>query len=98
MGRRHDDSGEAFSFVTGLIVGLVVSAPVVAWMSPRSGGELRRGIVQRGVILRRRVGESLRKPLEQVQDQLEQLKGESIQAALEEGRALAARKRHESAM
>jgi gas vesicle protein len=80
--------GETFSFFSGLIVGLVVSVPVAAWLSPRSGEEARHGIVQRGMIIRRRVGETMRKPIQQVQDQL---KGDSLQEALDEGKTIAAR-------
>jgi gas vesicle protein len=95
--QKHNSSGETFSFVTGLIVGFIVSAPVVAWLSPRSGSDTRRSIVQRGTVIRRRVGETLRKPVEQVQEQLEQLKGDSVEEALEEGKAIAAQKRIGSA-
>jgi gas vesicle protein len=80
--------GETFSFISGLIVGLVVSAPVAAWLSPRSGEEARQNLVQRGMIIRRRVGETIRKPIQQVQDQL---KGDSLQEALEEGKTIASR-------
>ena len=79
-------------FVAGLIVGFVVSAPVVAWLSPRSGEETRQAIVQQGLLIRRRVGETVRRPLEQVQQQLEQIKGESVSSALAEGRAIAAQR------
>jgi gas vesicle protein len=85
---RGQNGGEAFSFIGGLILGFIVSAPVAAWLSPRSGEETRQGITQRGIIIRRRVGQTIRKPLTQVQ---EQLKGDSVQEALEEGRTIAAR-------
>ena len=81
-------SGEAFSFVSGLVFGLIVSAPVAAWLSPRSGEEMRQSITQRGMIIRRRVGDTIRRPIQQVQDQL---KGDSLQDALEEGKTIAAR-------
>lgn len=80
------------SFVSGLIVGLVLSAPVAAWLSPRSGAETRQAIVQRGVIMRRRVAETLRKPVAQVQEQLEHIKGVSVNDALAEGRTIAMRR------
>ena len=80
--------GETFSFIGGLVLGLVVSAPIVAWLSPRSGEETRQSITQRGMIIRRRVSETIRKPIQQVQDQL---KGDSLQEALEEGKTIAAR-------
>ncbi|MBP8973282.1 MAG: hypothetical protein KBH93_05350 [Anaerolineae bacterium] len=79
-------------FVAGLIVGFVVSVPVVAWLSPRSGAETREALVQRGWLIRRRAGETVRGPLEQVQQQLEQIKGESLEDALAEGKAIAARR------
>lgn len=80
--------GETFSFISGLVFGLMVSAPMVAWLSPRSGEETRQSITQRGMIIRRRVSETIRKPIQQVQDQL---KGDSVQEALEEGKTIAAR-------
>ena len=80
----------AVEFVAGLIVGFAVSAPLVAWLSPRSGAERREAVVQRGLLIRRHVGETVRGPLEQVQQQLEQIKGESLEDALEEGKAIAA--------
>jgi gas vesicle protein len=86
--RQGQNGGEAFSFVGGLILGFIVSAPIAAWLSPRSGEETRHEMTQRGMIIRRRVGQTIRKPLEQVQ---EQLKGDSIQEALEEGKTIAAR-------
>jgi gas vesicle protein len=86
MAKSNND--ETFSFVTGLIFGLVISAPVAAWLSPRSGEEMRQSITQRGVIIRRRVGDTIRRPVQQVQDQL---KGDSLQEALEEGKTIAAR-------
>jgi gas vesicle protein len=85
---KGQSGGETFSFVGGLILGFIVSAPIVAWLSPRSGEETRRDITQRGMIIRRRVRQTVRKPLEQVQ---QQLKGDSIQEALEEGKTIAAR-------
>jgi gas vesicle protein len=81
-------NGETFSFVGGLVFGLMISAPVAAWLSPRSGEETRQSITQRGMIIRRRVGETIRKPIQQVQDQL---KGDSLQEALDEGKTIAAR-------
>lgn len=91
MTSKQHGSG-AVEFVSGLIVGFVISAPVVAWLSPRSGEETRQAIVQRGLLIRRRVGETVRGPLEQVQQQLEQIKGESVSDALAEGRAIAAQR------
>jgi gas vesicle protein len=90
MAERRKGDGEAFSFIGGLIVGFIVSAPVAAWLSPRAGGETRRTIVQQGVIIRRRVGDTLRRPVELAQEQLEQLKRESVEAALGEGKTIAA--------
>jgi gas vesicle protein len=81
-------NGETFSFVSGLVFGLMVSAPIAAWLSPRSGEETRQSITQRGMIIRRRVGETIRRPIQQVQDQF---KGDSLQEALDEGKSIAAR-------
>lgn len=90
MAQRRQN-GETFSFITGLIVGFVVSAPIAAWLSPRSGQAMRAEIRQQGLIIRRQVKQTVRKPIEQVQEQLEHLKGDSIEEALAEGKALAAR-------
>lgn len=89
MAERNQDY--TVSFVSGLIAGLIISAPVAAWLSPRSGAERRRTITQQGLIIRRKVADSLRKPVEQVQEQLEQLKGISVEDALAEGKAIASR-------
>ncbi len=86
------DGGEAASFMSGLILGFVVSAPIAAWLSPRSGADLRQGITQRGLIIRR----TLRKPVEQVQEQLGHLRGDSVEDALHEGRAIAAQRQAET--
>jgi gas vesicle protein len=91
MGARTDRGGsETFSFIGGLILGFIISAPVAAWLSPRSGEETRSEIRQRGVVIRRRAEETLRKPLEQVQERVEQLKGEAIEDAMQEGKSIAA--------
>ncbi len=84
------NEGDTTSFVTGLLVGLVVSAPVVAWLSPRSGPERRSALTQQTTIIRRKVADTLRKPVEQAQEQIEKLKGDSVEDALAEGRAIAA--------
>ncbi|MBN1679657.1 MAG: hypothetical protein JW966_05150 [Anaerolineae bacterium] len=94
MSRRDDDT---ISYFTGLIVGFIISAPVVAWLSPRSGSQTRAAIRQRGLVIRRQAESTVLKPLRQVQDQIDQLqarvehiKGESIESALEEGKTIAA--------
>ncbi len=86
------DSGETFGFVAGLMAGFVLSAPIAAWLAPHSGTEVRRTITQQGLIIRRRVGDTVRRPVEQVQQHIAELRGESIEDALEEGRALAAQR------
>lgn len=91
MTSKRPGSGTV-EFVSGLIVGFVISAPLVAWLSPRSGAETREAVVQHGVLIRRRVGQTVREQLEQVQQQLEQIKGESVSSALAEGRAIAAQR------
>ncbi len=90
MGGRNDD--EALSFIGGLIVGFMVSVPLVAWLAPRSAVEMRQALTQRGVVIRRQVAQTLRKPVVQVQEQLAQLKGSAVEEALEEGRTLAAQR------
>lgn len=91
MAQRGRAEG-ALEFIVGLLVGFVISAPVVAWLAPRGTEGVREAVVQRGLLIRRRVGHAVRRPLEQVQQQLEQIKGESLEEALAEGRAIAARR------
>ena len=85
----ENDTGELSSFITGIIMGFLASVPVAAWLSPRSGEEARRSIRQRGVMIRRKAEQTVRKPLEQV----ERLRGESLDDAIAEGKAIAAQKR-----
>lgn len=92
MSRPRSSSDEAFSFITGLIAGFIISAPVAAWLSPRSGEETRHAITQQGMIIRRQVGHTLRQPVDLIQSQLEQFKGDSVQDALEEGKSIAAQR------
>ncbi len=92
MRERNDD--EALSFIGGLIVGFMVSVPLVAWLAPRSAVEMRQQLTQRGVVIRRQVVQTLRKPVEQVQEQLAQLKGSAVEEALKEGKTLAAERQH----
>jgi len=86
---KQQSEGETFSFISGLLLGIIIGAPIAAWMSPRSGEETRQEISQRGMIIRRRIGETIRKPIEQVQGQL---RGDSVQEALDEGKSIAARR------
>lgn len=81
----------AVEFLAGLIVGLAISLPAVAWLAPRGTDYLRDVVVQRGLLVRRRVGQAVRRPLQQVEQQLERVRGESVEEALAEGRAIAAR-------
>ncbi|MBN1563419.1 MAG: YtxH domain-containing protein [Anaerolineae bacterium] len=104
MAQQKTSSDESFSFITGLIAGFIISAPLAAWLSPRSGAETRQTITQQGTIIRRRVGETIRQPVERVQAQvshvqaqLEQLKGDSVDDALAEGKAIAARQHPDQA-
>lgn len=73
MAKRSKDDGLVLSFISGLIAGLAISAPVAAWLSPRRGDETRAEIRQRGLIIRRKAGTTVRKPIEQVQSQIGQL-------------------------
>ena len=95
MSQQKSGGGESFSFITGLIAGFIISAPVAAWLSPRSGEETRQTITQQGIIIRRRVGQTIRQPVERVQSQLEQFKGDSVEDALEEGKSIAAQRKLE---
>ncbi|MBN1680848.1 MAG: YtxH domain-containing protein [Anaerolineae bacterium] len=90
---RDSGGGETFSFITGLIMGFIVSAPVAAWLSPRSGQETRETIRQQGVVIRRRAADVILKPVAQVQDAVVGRRTESVAESLDEGRAIAARKR-----
>ena len=86
------DTGETFGFVAGLMAGFLLSAPIAAWLAPRSGTEVRHTITQQGMIIRRRVEGTVRRPVAQMQQQIAGLRGESIEDALEEGKALAAQR------
>jgi len=115
MGNTRDEI-ESRSFLGGLLLGLVLSAPLAAWLSPYSGHRLRQEIRQRGqVVVRRagqtaqqvtelpaRIGEGVGQQVSQLQDQIgsqveqiqDKVRGrESVDEALEEGRAIAARRR-----
>lgn len=96
MTSQQNQSGrETGSFINGLLLGFLVSAPIAAWLSPRSGPQTRATIRQKGVLIRRRAGETLRKPLEQVQERVENLRGDSVEDSIAEGKAIAAQKRAE---
>lgn len=71
--RKQENTGETSTFISGLILGLLVSAPVAVWLSPRNGSETRQEIRQRGFIIRRKVGQTVRKPIEAVQEGAEQI-------------------------
>jgi gas vesicle protein len=91
MAPEHKRStGETISFVAGLMAGFIFSAPIAAWMSPRSGRETRDGIRQQGRIIRRKASDVLAKPAEQIQARVGQLRGDSVEDALEEGKSIAA--------
>lgn len=112
---RFDDS-DTRSFLGGLLLGLLLSAPAAAWFSPYSGHTLRKEIRQRGYVIVRRagqtaqqvgqipaklgegVGQQIGQIGEQISGQVEQIQGkvrgrDSIDAALEEGRMIAAQRR-----
>lgn len=106
MSKRGDTGeGEVRSYLMGLLLGFAVGAPLAAWLSPRSGEATRREIRQRGMIVRRkaegtvrqvaelpsRLGEQIGEQVEQIQSKVG-LKDESLEDALEQGRAIAARK------
>jgi len=56
MARR--DEGDTRDFLAGLLLGLLISAPVAAWLSPYSGHTLRKEIRQRGQVIVRRAGQT----------------------------------------
>lgn len=106
MARR--DEGDAHDFLAGLLLGLVISAPLAAWLSPHSGHTLRKEIRQRGQLIVRRAGQTaqqvgqlpakLGEGVGQISGQVEQIQGrvrgrDSIDEALEEGRTIAAQRR-----
>lgn len=104
MGKQQDEA-DARSFLGGLLLGLLVSAPVAAWLSPYGGQRLRQEIRQRGqVIVRRaeetvqqvsqipaRLGEEVGQQVGQLQDRVRGR--DSLDEALEEGKAIAAQRR-----
>jgi gas vesicle protein len=75
MSKRSGEDGLVLSFIGGLLAGALVSAPIAAWLSPRRGAETRDEIRQRGVIIRRKAGSAVRKPIDQIGDTVEQIQG-----------------------
>jgi gas vesicle protein len=71
--KSRDQNGELASFIGGTVLGLIVSAPLAVWLSPRSGQQSRSAIRQRGVLIRRKAGRAIRQPVEQVQGQIGQI-------------------------
>ncbi len=90
-------SNEIGSFLGGMLLGAMLGAPLAAWLSPRSGRETRRQIRQTGTAVVRKpaelvgaVQETVGSQIERVQDRVGQLRGETIEESLAEGKALAA--------
>ncbi|HMM28750.1 MAG: hypothetical protein AAGU78_17335 [Chloroflexota bacterium] len=104
MGKRQEEANTG-SFLGGLLLGLLVSAPVAAWLSPYSGHRLRQTIRQRGQVIVRRAGETAQQVShiparitggvgQQVGQLQDKVRGrDTLDAALEEGRAIAAQRR-----
>jgi len=104
MGKRQDDA-DARSFLGGLLLGLLISAPVAAWLSPYSGHRLRQEIRQRGELIVHRAGETVQqvgqipaRVSDEVSEQVGQLQDkvrgrDSLDEALKEGRTIAAQRR-----
>lgn len=104
MGKRQDDA-DARSFLGGLLLGLLISAPVAAWLSPYSGHRLRQEIRQRGELIVHRAGETVQqvgqipaRVSDEVGEQVSQLQDkvrgrDSLDEALKEGRTIAAQRR-----
>jgi|GEM_PF-1087442 gas vesicle protein len=57
----RDNDGDTRTFIGGLLLGLLLSAPIAAWFSPYSGHSLRQEIRQRGQIVVRRAGQTAQK-------------------------------------
>ncbi|NLE52419.1 MAG: hypothetical protein GX613_13550 [Chloroflexi bacterium] len=57
MAKQND--GDTRSFLGGLLLGLLLSAPAAAWFSPYSGHTLRKEIRQRGQVIVRRAEETV---------------------------------------
>jgi gas vesicle protein len=91
-----DQNGETAGFIAGLIAGFIIAVPLAAWLSPRSGTETRQEIRQRGRIIRHQAEAVVRKPVEQIQQQIEQVRGDSVEDALVEGKAIAAARQTET--
>lgn len=104
MGKRQDDA-DARSFLGGLLLGLLISAPVAAWLSPYSGHRLRQEIRQRGELIVHRAEETVQqvgqipaRVSDEVSEQVGQLQDkvrgrDSLDEALKEGRTIAAQRR-----
>lgn len=83
--KKQRTTGEnRFNFGLGVVLGTLISMPVAAWLSPRSGPERRAAWW-------RAVAGVFGQPLTQAQRQVQRLRGESVSDAIAEGRALAAR-------
>ncbi len=82
--RHRNDAGEAGLFVVGALLGSLIGAVAGLWFAPRSGEETRREIQERG--------NELRDEIEQVTTEARRkLEGESIDDAMEYGKAEARR-------
>ena len=82
MSKRSGDDGLVLSFRGGLIAGALAWAPVAAGVSPRRGAATRDEIRQRGVLIRRKAGSAVRKPIDQIGDTVGQIQ-DSVSGAVD---------------
>lgn len=100
MFRKKQREDTTLSLIKGLLLGLTVSAPIAAWLSPRSGKETRRRIFRGGEAIVQKTGDAfgqigsgVKQLPDQIQQKVGQIRGESVEDALEEGKAIAAQRR-----
>src|SRR5512145_1161333 len=95
---------ELFTFIKSLVGGLIASIPIIVWLAPRSGRQMRQGIRQQGYLIRRKAGSTVgqvgdqigqiqNKVGQQIEQAQQKVRGDSIEDAIEEGKAIAAQRR-----
>ncbi|NDJ75708.1 MAG: YtxH domain-containing protein [Chloroflexi bacterium] len=81
---------ESRSYNRGFVMGLLISAPLAVWFAPRSGEETRQSLLRPWTLLQGQAGR-----LQQQAGRLGKLRGESVEDAIAEGKAIAAQRQAE---
>lgn len=90
---QAESRGEIGTFIKSLVGGLIASIPIVMWMAPRSGRQMRQGIRQQGLLIRRKAGDAVGQVGDQIEQVQQKVRGDSIKDAIEEGKAIAQQRR-----